>query len=320
MSGIDLSSAMRIIKGAGKATPKTPVVSGIAVIKGSDEQFAAVTKSVADAGYKTDNIKDMGDGVVLFAQCDDATTGASVVRVSEASVVMLKSFEDVSKKLAADADFDPGMKASDFHVGVAVATAAYNKAVGELTAKGETDKVAPLTTKFNGYVATLLASVPGAVFKMDSEIAALVAKEDEKKEPEMTDEETAAKKKADDEAEAATKADAEAKAVAKAAEEAAKSEGVKTLEAIAALVAKVDGLATQVKTLQDAQTAAADTAAAAVTKTDKLETVLKGLVPANTAPADKTPATPKKAAEVPNRIVDTAFQSKTQKYDSLMTQ
>lgn len=318
---IDLTSVTRVIKGAGKAAPAKATVSGIVVIKGSDEQFALVTKAVAEAGYKTDDIKDMGEGAVMFAQCADADKGATVVRVSDATVVLMKSYEPFSKKLAADGDYDEGMKASDFHQGVAVATVAYNKAVGELTAKGETDKVAALTQKFNSYVATLMESIPGAVFKMDSAIAATITtKMDEESGKEVESEEDK-KKRMDEEAAAseAKKAD-DAAAAALAATEAAKTEGQKTNDLLTALVAKFEGLEATVKKLEEAQAASSTTAKEAVAKADGLEKAMKGLVPSNTSQADRVVEPVAKAAPPVDMIIDTALQGRAKKYDSLMTQ
>lgn len=169
MGSIDLAHIGSMLKL--KAAQSTPVVAGIVVAKGDAKQFAAVTKAVADSGFKADEIKDLGEGAVMFVQLPEPDKGAHVVRLSDSTVVCLKDFSPFEEKLAANVDFEPALKQDGFYQGVGVATLAYSKAMGALLQKGDSaEAVAKVTEKFNAYVSTLVEGIPANAFKMDKAV------------------------------------------------------------------------------------------------------------------------------------------------------
>lgn len=166
--GIDLGSLKNVVKREKAVKSNAPVVSGIVVENKSPTYLDRVKVALSASGFEIGNAIKNDDGTVLFAQVAKPLENAHLVRVSDATIVVMKGFDSASETLSENADFSSSVAVEGYFPGVSVATAGLRAAVNRaLKSDGGGEQVKQLIAKFSAYTGELAASVPAAVFKAD---------------------------------------------------------------------------------------------------------------------------------------------------------
>lgn len=237
---IDLSKPLKILKGE-KPQAASPEVVGVVVFDQGDEAVMAdVRKSLTDHGFAVDTVTKNEDGTVLFSAgaVDAEDEDATIVRLSENMVVVVKGFSSYNQALSESTNFSEVMAAQGYYPGVRTACDALVYALQNALQKADSPqdastKVNSILSSFSTYVSTMTKGLPVAAFKADMSVSEVVksAKGKAKSQPADSVPEGADEKewaKMSDEQKAEWKAKAKAKkdeADAAAAAAAAKTEG-----------------------------------------------------------------------------------------------
>lgn len=171
----NLSSITRAFKGEKAPEPAKNQIVGIATPALKGEKLEAVKAILVENGFAVDNQEELSDGSMVFKQegflADDPD--ASLVRMSQDMVLVMKGFEPYSS--STESDFLVSAKAKGFYAGLDGACTALTGAVWatlrETSSVEETSTaVATILADFSVYVQGLVDTLPQKAFKADLEV------------------------------------------------------------------------------------------------------------------------------------------------------
>lgn len=314
LSKLGKSIKAAVVKAGDEVTKQTLEIAALVCNKGTDANFAAVTKALKDAGFKIDTVKDLEGGAVMFVQDEKGLDGAQNLKVNDQLVAVVKGFDPYATP---SGDFEESLKVDGLYGSIWNACSALQKSMTGALSKAATPEdaakdVSATLDKFKDYVSKLVADLPPSAFKaamlMDAAQAEVALAETAAKE---------AKDKADADA-AAKKAEDEKTAEADKAKDAMKAEVKGDLDAALGPVAKaIEGLTETVKTMGERIEAQGKQITEVAAKAEATDKAVKSTVVAPSGSGDTTKGQPVKKHAQDGFIIDTAYDGKTQKYDKL---
>lgn len=176
LAGLNLSKLFKGEKAA-ELTPPQPTIVGFVTMK--DENFDTVKKHLKDAGFKISSIAEESDGSVVFKQQDEMPEEFSVLKMSDALLVLVDNLD--AEAAVANTIYESLLKEDSFLPSPAIASQGMALAMEEISKADEPaqDKIAKMelvTKDYNDYLAKLFKWVPAQLNVMadllDKEIKA----------------------------------------------------------------------------------------------------------------------------------------------------
>lgn len=169
--GIDLM-------GVFKRDKAKPEVAGVVVFAQTDATISElVRKSIADAGFLTDRVQksDEGETVNYMQQGTFIEDDLQLVRLSDQMLLTVKGLEPPTGM------FSGIVEEHGFYPGFGMAMQAFHDTVQETVLKSDNlaYDLKPVVESFNSYMA-MLASLPPAVFKMDTVVCKISQEQKDK--------------------------------------------------------------------------------------------------------------------------------------------
>lgn len=315
---LNLTDLRRVLKGASE--PLAPSISALVIFDQPEAVVAKIGEKFKELGLKADEAKKYEDGTLMFAQDENPEEDATMLRMSDNLIVVVKGFADYAESMANNADFSQAVRTRGFFQNVSVAGHGLIGSVQEQVVKAESQEKALTTVqdmvkKFEGYVTAMVKGVPQVAFKADAAVAEVLAEMATKNEQEE-------EKPKEEEKPAVPAAKAE-----KPAEDEKPVENAEkglTLDQVAALVAKsleplnaaLTKLTTTTQAAVDGQAALSTRVDEIARKSDDVAKKLNGTVAAGANPDDKpgegdlTKKSEEDDSPFGNGVFDTAFMSR----------
>lgn len=173
--GIDISNFTRIFKGVAKKNePVAPQIAGLVVMKSDD--MDAVKEAIKKSGYAVDKMIENDDGSVMFAQTDKPEEGATILKMNDEVVMVVKGFEPWSIPAKT---FHEALGVEGYYNGLYPGTSALGQVFRDSIQKADSQDAAKTAVQkalsdFNDYVIGLVEALPPQAFRASE--AVLVAK------------------------------------------------------------------------------------------------------------------------------------------------
>lgn len=165
---VDLASVFK------REKPAATQAEIVGVVTMKSEKLADITAQITEAGFAVEKSEVMEDGSVVFAQAEDLTGEASVVRISDDAAIVVKGLRPYSMDITTGdgTTFADMCKAQGFYPGVGTMVDVLRNSVLTVAEKSDNPgKAATAVSKMfdeaKAYAVSLVNALPSKAFKLE---------------------------------------------------------------------------------------------------------------------------------------------------------